>query len=72
MNVTQLRANIFKVFEKVDRTGQPVEVKLKGKRFRIVPLDPTDKFAGLEPHADCIVGDPEKFDKVDWLKEWRP
>jgi hypothetical protein len=72
MNVTQLRANIFKVFQKIDKTGQPVEVRLKGKRFRISPLERSDKFANLDPHPDCIVGDPAELDRIDWLKEWRP
>jgi hypothetical protein len=72
MNVTQLRANIFKVLERIDKTGQSVEVRLKGKRFRISPLDRRDRFVGLEPHQDCMVGDPDELNHMDWLEEWRP
>jgi hypothetical protein len=72
MTVTQLRANIFKVFEAIDKTGQPVEVSLKGKGFRIIPLERSDKFSSLDPHPDCLAGDPEELNHIDWLKEWRP
>jgi hypothetical protein len=71
MNVTQLRANIFKVFEGIDKTGQPMEVRLKGKRFRISPFERHDKFANLDPHPDCLVGDPAELNHIDWLEKWR-
>jgi hypothetical protein len=72
MNVTQLRANIFKVFEEIDKTGRPVEVRLKGKGFRIIPLECNDRFANLDPHPDCIAGDPDELNCIDWLEGWRP
>jgi hypothetical protein len=72
MNVTQLRANIFKVFERIDKTGQPVEVRLKGKGFKISALERSDKFANLDAHPDCLEGDPAELNHIDWLEEWRP
>ena len=72
MKITQLRANIFQVFEKIEKTGIPVDVERNGKRFRIVSLTPVDKFTNARFLPDCIVGDPDRLDRIDWSKEWKP
>ena len=72
MKVTELRANIFKVLDKIAHSGRPLEVESKGRRFRIVPLDSLDKLANLKPHPGCIVGSLDDLIHIDWLKEWRP
>ena len=38
MTVTELRKNIFKVFDEVQRTGKPIEVSRKGEKFLLKPL----------------------------------
>ena len=72
MKITKLRANIFQVFERIEKTGIPVEVDRNGKRFRIISLTPVDKFANASFLPDCIVGDPDTLDRIDWSKEWKP
>ena len=70
MKLTHLRANIFQVFEKIGRTGRPIEVECKGRLYQIVPRTPVDRFASASYLSDCIVGDPEELDQIDWSKEW--
>jgi prevent-host-death family protein len=72
MKASHLRANLFKVLDKAAKTGKPVEVESKGRRFKIIPLETADKLANLKPHPDCFNGELDELIKVDWLKEWRP
>ena len=72
MKATELRKNLFKVLDRTAQTGQPVEVEFKGQRFRIVALDPADRFANLQKHPDVICGDLDDLIRIDWMAEWRP
>lgn len=72
MKATQLRKNLFKVLDRTAQTGQPVEVECKGRRFRIVALDPPDRFANLQKHPDVFCGDLDDLIRIDWMAEWRP
>lgn len=38
MTVTELRKNIFKVFDEIQKTGKPIEVSRKGRKFLLKPL----------------------------------
>lgn len=72
ITVSALRADIYRIIDRVVRTGQPVEITRKGKRVRIVPVDPPSKLDNLTPHPDYIIGDPEDLVHMDWSHEWRP
>ena len=69
---TELRKNIYKLLDQVLESGNPIEIKRKGKRLLITPVEPESKLEHLESHPDCIVGDPEDFVHMDWSKEWSP
>ena len=70
-SVTKLRANLYKVLDTILQTGVPVEIERKGKRLKIVPVDPPDKLVNLKPHPKYIVVDPEEIVHLDWSQEWR-
>ena len=72
MKATNLRKNLFKVLDKAARTGQPVEIESKGRKFRIISLEPSDKFAKLAKHPDAFSGDLDDLIQIDWKTEWRP
>lgn len=72
LSVSALRADIYRIIDRVVRTGQPVEVTHKGRKVRIVPVGPRSRLDNLTPHPDDIVGDPEDLVHVDWSGEWRP
>ncbi|MGH9112273.1 MAG: type II toxin-antitoxin system Phd/YefM family antitoxin [Acidimicrobiales bacterium] len=72
LTISALRADIYRIIDRVVQTGQPVEVTRKGRRVRIVPVDPPSRLDNLTPHPDAIVGDPEDLVHMDWFDEWRP
>lgn len=69
---SSLRADIYRILDRVLETGQPVEIERRGKRLRVVAVEPPDPLAALEPHPDVIIGDPEDLVHLDWSAEWRP
>lgn len=72
ISTTRLRANLYRVMDKVLKTGVPAEIQRKGKLLKIVPVEPEDKLKNLVPHPGYLVGDPQAIVHVDWSSEWRP
>ncbi len=76
ISATKLRADIYRLIDNVIRSGIPVEVELRGKKVRIVPVEPRDKLANLVKRPGVIVGDAGRldrikaFDEVKWRKKW--
>lgn len=73
VSATRFRAALYKYLDEVINTGQSVEVVLRGRKVRIVPVDAPTRLAALEPRADYIVGDPDDlvrptFDETAWRK----
>ena len=58
VTVTELRGNIYNLLEEVLATGIPLEIKKGGRKLRIVPVEPVDKFANMVFRPDVINGDP--------------
>jgi hypothetical protein len=71
-SVARLRANLYKVLDRVLETGLPVEVERKGRRLRIVPSETGGRLANITPHPDYLRSDPESLVHMDWSEEWRP
>lgn len=73
MTVTpsQLRKNFYQLLDHVLETGQPLEIERKGRKLRIVSVEPVSRLARL-PKRKCINGDPEKLVSIDWSGEWKP
>ncbi len=72
VTATELRKNIYKLFDEVLSTNVPLEVERKGKRLIITPADREARIDRLEQHDRCITGDPEELVHIDWSEEWRP
>ena len=73
ISASALRADLYRVIERVARTGQSVDVTSKGRRVRIVAVDePQSRLDALTPHADDFVGDLDDVVHLDWSDEWRP
>lgn len=72
ISASSLRADIYRILERVARTGQSVEVTSKAGRVRIVAVDPPSRLANLSSHPDAIVGDPDDLVHLDWSGEWQP
>lgn len=72
VTATELRRNIYKLLDEVLNSNVPLEVERKGKRLIIIPAGASSKFDLLEPHTECISGDPEDLVHTDWSQEWKP
>ncbi|MGB5080229.1 MAG: type II toxin-antitoxin system prevent-host-death family antitoxin [Burkholderiales bacterium] len=76
ISATKLRADLYRVIDDVIDKGVPVEVELRGRKVRIVPVEPRDKLANLVKRPGVIVGDPSRlpqiktFDEKKWRKKW--
>ena len=70
LTVTELRANLYRIVDRVIETGAPVEIERKGARVRLEPVKRKSKLQNLTPHPETIIGDPEALVHLDWSEEW--
>lgn len=71
-SISRLRADLYRVVDRVLETGEPVEVERNGRLVRIVPAESASRLAALRPHPDYLSGDPESLVHMDWSGEWKP
>ena len=69
---SRLRANLYRILDRVLETGVPVEVERKGRSVLITPGEETSRLSGLRPYPGYLPDDPENIVHVDWSREWRP
>ena len=77
---SKLRADVYRILDRILATGEPVLVERNGRRLVISPVDgpvgPTAKRRRrLEDFAvspTLIVGNPEDLVEVDWSSYWDP
>lgn len=72
VTASALRANIYKLLDRVLDTGVPIVVERKGKQLKIVPVGAPSKLSRLESRPDYLRADPEEFVHIDWSGEWKP
>ena len=72
MTVTELRKNIFKVFDEVQRTGKPIEVSRKGEKFLLKPLSSKKSKLSYLKKEGIIKGDSDDLAEIKvWdINEW--
>jgi prevent-host-death family protein len=70
LSLTKVRANLYKIVDRVLETGKPVEIERRGKKVRIVAVSPASKLDNLVKRPGTLVGDPEDVVHVDWSGEW--
>ena len=67
---SQLRANLYRLLDRVLRTGEPIEIDRAGQKLLLVPKEKRGKLHNLTLR-DVITGDPEDLVHLDWSKEWK-
>lgn len=67
---SQLRADIYRLIDRVLETGEPLEIERKGRRLRLVAEPTGSKLDRIRPLADLVVGDPGDLVDVGWAAEW--
>jgi len=71
LSATAFRQDVFKLLDRVARTGEPLEVIHKGRKLKVISEEPKpDRFARLVAH-DAIVGDPEELAELDMSETWQ-
>ena len=71
LTASTLRQDIYRILDQILETGNPVEIKRRGRILRIVPEEPVSKFDNLVKRS-VTTGDPEDIVHIDWSGEWRP
>ena len=71
LSPSRLRADLYRILDRVLESGEPVEIERRGRRLRIV-AEQSGKLDLLKPHADYLKVPPEELVHVDWSQEWRP
>jgi len=72
LTASKLRSDIYRILDRVLETGQAIEVQRKGRRVRIVPVDPPTRLARLRTRELLTDNDPDAIVHLDWSGEWRP
>ena len=72
VTASALRADIYKLLDRVLETGVPIVVDRKGKQLKIVPVDQASKLARLASRPDYLHGDPQEIVHIEWSDEWTP
>lgn len=72
ITASSLRADLYRLLDRVLETGEPLVIERKGRRLRVVPDAPPSRLARLPRRPEVIQGDPADLVHVDWSAEWRP
>ena len=71
LTTSALRENIYRVLDKVIRTGTPVEIERKGILLTINPPEKKNKLSQLKKRKG-LHGNPESIIKTGLGKTWKP
>ena len=72
VSASALRADIYRLLDRVIETGEPLEIDRNGVILRVVGPMRTSWLDRLPRRDDVIVGDPEDLVDTDWSGEWSP
>lgn len=73
ITASKLRQNIYKLLDRVAKTGVPIEITRKGVRLKIIAEPVGGKLKNLKKRKLFAPGvDPESIVHMDWSKEWKP
>ena len=70
-SVSALRANLYRLLDRVLETGEPLEIERNVARLRTAPLERPGRLERLRPHPGFLRGDPDEIVHLDWSDEWR-
>jgi hypothetical protein len=70
-SISSLRADLYRLLDRVLETGVPLEVERRGQTLKIVPSAGRRRLSGLRPVDGYLTGDPESIVHLDWSVEWR-
>jgi antitoxin (DNA-binding transcriptional repressor) of toxin-antitoxin stability system len=71
VTASQLRADIYKLLDRVIATGEPLEIERRGVIVRLVAPH-QDWLDRLPRREGVVVGDAEDLVHLDWSEHWAP
>jgi hypothetical protein len=73
ITATKFRSNIYRILDRVLKTGESVGISRNGKIIKIVPPSEPSKFEKLRTIKKMgkINCDPESLVHMDWSGEWK-
>lgn len=74
MSVTpsQLRADIYRLLDRVLETGTPLEIERNGRTLLVIAAEAPGRLGGLPRREGYLACDAEDLVRVDWSVEWKP
>lgn len=72
VSASQLRADVYRLLDRVLETGEPLEIERNGKILRIMPPRESGWLARLPVREGVVVGDPDDLVHIDWSESWSP
>lgn len=70
LTTSALRADLYKLLDRVLETGEPLEIVRKGQLLRI-SLDSATAWVDRLPRREGVVsGDPDALVSLDWSQDW--
>ncbi len=71
VTASQLRQDVYRLLDHVLETGEPLEIRRRGRTLRIVPDEVRSRLDLIQSSIELVLGDPE--DLVDPTPyEWDP
>ena len=71
VTVTQLRKNVYRLFERALESGEPLRVTCKGRVLLVVPPQVKPLAQRFKKRA-VLSCPPGEIVHMDWSKEWKP
>jgi hypothetical protein len=75
LTASKLRADIYRLLDRVLETGEPLEIERKGKVLVVSAKEVKKagpKLDNIPTRPGYIVGDPDELIHMDWSAEWNP
>lgn len=72
VTASQLRADVYRLLDRVLETGEPLEIERGGRTLRVVAEPQGSWVDRLVPREGVLVGDPEDIVHLDWSGNWVP
>lgn len=67
---SQLRSDIYRVLDRILKTGESVGISRHGKVLKIVPPFQASRLKRIKKMGKINV-DPQKLVHIDWSSEWK-
>jgi prevent-host-death family protein len=72
ISATELRANLYRLLDRVVKGGETIEINRGGKILKIVLSSPPDKLDHLVKRKGYLKGDAGDIVHMDWSDQWNP